>query len=343
MTDLHVPLADPFGRADWDSRLGNHPDAGVFHTAEWARVLQETYGYEPLYAPGARTDAALWPVMEVRSRLTGHRGVSLPFTDYCDPLLEPAQVEAHLERLCRTARQHRWRYLELRPGQMDLAGRPVYRKYLRHSLELGPDAQALFDRLRPSVRRNIRKARRLGIRVERSVQPGAVREYYRLHCLIRKHHGLPPQPFRFFERIGEHLLRPENGLVLLARHDQTCIAGAVFLRFRDRAFYKFGACDRRYQQWRPNDLLFWEAIEWLGQNGHSRLCLGRTEPENTGLRRFKMGWGAREFPLYYYRYHVGKDAFVAGGEAGVPGYPGFRHLPVGLLKLMGACAYRHMG
>lgn len=30
---------------------------------------------------------AVFPVMEVNNPLTGKRGVSLPFTDYCDPIV----------------------------------------------------------------------------------------------------------------------------------------------------------------------------------------------------------------------------------------------------------------
>jgi len=31
-------------------------------------------------------------------------------------------------------------------------------------------------------------------------------EYYRLHCLTRKRHGLPPQPTGFFQKIQEHII-----------------------------------------------------------------------------------------------------------------------------------------
>ena len=90
--------------------------------------------------------------------------------------------------------------------------------------------------------------------------PDGVREFYRLNCLTRREHGLPPQPFRFFRTSpgacpGKRVRDP-----LLARHKEKAIAGAVFLHFAGKAIYKYGASDRRYQELRPNNLVFREGI-----------------------------------------------------------------------------------
>lgn len=53
-------------------------------------VLKETYGHVPMYIcrfDGNRLVQTL-PLMEVASRWTGRRGVSLPFTDACAALCE---------------------------------------------------------------------------------------------------------------------------------------------------------------------------------------------------------------------------------------------------------------
>src|SRR5436190_11674249 len=79
------PLVDP----NWDNAVANLPGASFFHTAAWARVLRDTYQFQPTYFTDQRPDGtidALVPVMEVDSWLTGRRGISLPFTDECCPL-----------------------------------------------------------------------------------------------------------------------------------------------------------------------------------------------------------------------------------------------------------------
>ncbi|MCZ7636147.1 MAG: hypothetical protein M5U12_08980 [Verrucomicrobia bacterium] len=73
----------------WDTWLEAFPDATVFHTAAWAAVLEDTYGFKPVHLAFGDPDAptALLPVMECSSLLTGRRGVSLPFTDHVAPLI----------------------------------------------------------------------------------------------------------------------------------------------------------------------------------------------------------------------------------------------------------------
>ena len=80
-----LEIFNPLDCAWWDELLRNSPGAGFFHSSPWARVLHEAYGYEPCYLASVEDSrfTALLPCMEVRSPITGKRGVSLPFTDYC--------------------------------------------------------------------------------------------------------------------------------------------------------------------------------------------------------------------------------------------------------------------
>ena len=63
-------------------------DFTVFHSSAWMRVLSKTYGHKALVLTWCRNGevAAALPLLEVASPLTGRRGVSLPFTDFCKPL-----------------------------------------------------------------------------------------------------------------------------------------------------------------------------------------------------------------------------------------------------------------
>lgn len=86
---MNLEIIDPTQYPNWDELLLSTPGSSFFHTSSWARVLKEAYGYTPKYFTefdGGHI-STLIPVMEVDSFLTGRRGVSLPFTDYCEPLL----------------------------------------------------------------------------------------------------------------------------------------------------------------------------------------------------------------------------------------------------------------
>src|SRR6266849_8377115 len=86
--EARLEIVNPIQHPDWDAQLVSHPDYTFFHGAAWVKVLCATYRHKPLYF-GLRGAGRVWgllPVLEVDSRLTGRRGVSLPFTDECLPL-----------------------------------------------------------------------------------------------------------------------------------------------------------------------------------------------------------------------------------------------------------------
>ena len=81
-------LMNPLVDGEWDDAISMHPDATIFHSTAWARVLVDTYGHRPCYVQMSFNGSllALVPMMEVQSVLTRSRGICLPFSDYCAPL-----------------------------------------------------------------------------------------------------------------------------------------------------------------------------------------------------------------------------------------------------------------
>ena len=81
-------IVNPLQLPDWDSLVLATGKASFFHSSAWAGVLCESYGYKPLYFCSFENGhlSFLMPFMEVNSLFTGKRGVSLPFTDFCDTI-----------------------------------------------------------------------------------------------------------------------------------------------------------------------------------------------------------------------------------------------------------------
>ena len=343
---MNVEIIDPRSFPGWDALIEGAPQASIFHTAAWARVLSESYGYRPLYFAAVESGrlVGLIPVMEIDSFLTAKRGVALPFTDLCEPVApDQSEFERLFERVVSHAKKAGWKAVEFRGGERFLSGRPLTAGHLAHTLALGPDETIVEKGFKPNTRRNIRKAGNEGITVALERSGEAVASYYRLHCATRRHHGLPPQPRSFFDRIHEHVIAAGHGFVALARHKGRIIAGAVYFHFRDQAIYKYGASDREHLALRPNNLVMWEAIRWCCRNGIRTFSFGRTEPGNEGLLQFKRGWGAVEQTLNYYRYDMKAGAFTAGVSGPKTSYAVFKLMPEPMLRLAGELMYRHVG
>src|SRR5436190_8230074 len=243
-TDLRIvdPTLDP----TWDALLWIHPQGTFFHSAAWAKTLAEAYGFQCRYITATNNGElrGLLPLMEARSWLRGTRGVSLPFTDECAPLVSDGITAESLLAVARNeGRSRGWKHLELRGGHGLFDGAPESVSFYGHALGLNTRVEDTFAQFDDSVQRALRKAERNGVRVEFGTDLKSVHAYYRLHCRTRSRLGAPPQPFRFFEKLCENILEKGHGFVALAMHGPQPIAGAVFFRFARQAIYKFSASD----------------------------------------------------------------------------------------------------
>ncbi|MHC1725263.1 MAG: lipid II:glycine glycyltransferase FemX [Syntrophobacteraceae bacterium] len=316
-----------------------------FHSSNWENALEDAYSYKPVHLPSpAGSPLARIPLMEVDSPLTGKRGVSLPFTDYCEPIApDKGCFLKLLDDILSHGSQAGWKYLELRGGARFFDGTVPYRTYLRHILKIHDDDKKLFNAAKPGTRQNIRKAAHSGVRVVISRSRRELDDYYRLHCLTRKRHGVPPQPKSFFNALHRHIISKGMGFTALGIRQGRAIAGAVYFHSGKKGIYKYGASDPEHLPLRANNLVMWEAIRWFSRNGFDELCFGRTEPDNTGLLRFKKSWGPREEALPYYRYDFHRAAFIQATPATAPGSALLRRLPIPLLRLAGLLLYKHAG
>jgi hypothetical protein len=342
-----MEILDPTLQPDWDSSLLKIPESSFFHSAAWARVLSEAYGFTPLYFTilGDGKVKALIPVMEVNSFLTGKRGVSLPFTDYCDPIVpESVSSEELLNGIFAFGKKRGWKYVELRGDCGLLRNKPILVTHIGHTLDLSKGEEEIFSNFRDSTRRNVKKASTQGAIAEIRKDLTAVKEFCRLNSMTRKRHGLPPQPFHFFQKVYDHIISKGGGFVALASLNDRAIAGAVFFHFGGKAIFKYGASDPQYLNLRANNLIMWEGIKWFCQNGYKKFCFGRTESENPGLRQYKMGWGAEEKTLPYFRFDLQKMEFTTHhNKRSALSSKIFQRIPIPALNLTGSILYRHMG
>jgi hypothetical protein len=343
-SDFQFTIVDPLTDPVWDRLVLSHLDYSFFHSSAWAKVLCQTYGHKPVYLhfSQAGESVALVPMMEVRSVFTGCRGVCLPFSDSCWPLLyNGCRSDLVVETLIKLAHEREWKHLELRGGNLvNTASAPAF---YGHKLDLRGRADEIFSRLGSPARRAIRKASKSNLTVHVAATREAILEFYRLHLRTRRRHGLPPQPVAFFLNIDKNVLQAGLGIVVLVRSGSRSVAGAVFFRFGNKAVYKFGASEKTFQEFRGNNLTMWEGIKCLAEGGSEVLDFGRTALANEGLRRFKLSWGTDEETIEYHRFDPMRDAWMAPRRE-EPRFHNkvFSMLPLTVNRLAGAIIYPHL-
>ena len=345
--NFKLKIVDPMTFINWNSMIQNSSDEyTIFHTSNWSSVLSDSYGFRACYFAIIEGDHFIFllPMMEVHNFLFGKKGICLPFTDYCNPIIN-SKVELNdlLPQILSTAQGYNWKSIQIKDKSVSLGINPASSYYYRHTLVLQGGEEAVFKKFKENYQRKIKKAskqNKVNVSISKSFQ--ALEDYYQLHCLTRKRQGMPPQPFSYFNNVYTHIIEKNLGFISLASIDNERIAGAVFFHFGGKAVYKYSASNLRYKSFNASYLVIWEAVRWLCGLGCTELCFGRTDPLHEGLIQFKGGWGTERHQINYYKYNVQKEMFIQEEQKGnPPGHSLLTVLPVSVLKMLGSMIYRY--
>jgi CelD/BcsL family acetyltransferase involved in cellulose biosynthesis len=341
---------DPLTEPRWREFVHRHPQASAFHTPAWLGALERTYGYKPIAfttsAPGSALQSG-FVFCDIRSWLTGHRLVSLPFSDHCDPLGGSAEeLGAICEYLQAERQARRWTHIELRP-QTDASARVSQfapsERYWLHQLDLRPNEDTLYRSFsRDSIQRKIERAEHQDLTYVEGQSDDLLRAFYRLLLMTRRRHRLPPQPFLWFRNLATCFGSAMK--VRLATLGVRPVAAILTLSHRQTTVYKYGVSDPTFHRLGGVHLLFWRMIRDARACGHITLDLGRSDTDNVGLVTFKDRWGAARSVLTYCRYpapqpSAGRMRRYAMKRARVL----LDYVPDGCSAAAGRFLYRHAG
>jgi len=305
---MRVFQIDPLRDPRWKVFIDSHPDAAIFHRIEWLQALKSTYGYTPialtLTAPGSPLENGV-AFCEIRSRLTGNRLVSVPFSDHCEPLVgNPAETKSLMAGMVEAVSKDRWKYAEIRPVNYvpDVkANFGMCNTYCLHRLDLRSSEQQLFKGFnKGSVQRKIRRAERESLRYEEGSSDELLHCFYQLLIMTRRRHGLPPQPLKWFRSLIDCL--GQDLKIRIALKGDTPVASMLTIAHKKTLVYKYGCSDLRYSNLGGTALVFWRAIQDAKAAGIEALDMGRSDLEDEGLVTFKENWGAARSTMKYWRY-----------------------------------------
>jgi hypothetical protein len=154
--------------------------------------------------------------------------------------------------------------------------------------DLGPGEDELWMDYEHKVRKNVKKARRSGLRGEIDEAGARLEEFLRLyeHTLERR---LAPDRYRFprefFERIRDRL--PGRFAYAHVLDGDRVVSSELALLSETSAYSFLGGTDEEFFALRPNDLLKVELIRWAKAAGKRRFVLGGGFEADDGIFRYK--------------------------------------------------------
>jgi Acetyltransferase (GNAT) domain len=281
---------------------------------------------------------------QVRSWLTGRRLVSLPFSDHCAPLVtHTGELDELLAAAVERCRTERVDYVELRPPTaLAVVNRFTQtRTFMWHVLDLRPDLSALFRNAHESsFRRKVRRASREGVVCLEGRSDAMLKRFYALHTSTRRRHGAPPQPFSWFTNLRDAF--GERLTVIVGERRGEALAAILLLQQGKTVVYKYGASDSLHHPVGAMSALLWYAVERARAWGATRLDLGRTDLDDTGLIRFKDRLGASSSQVTYLRFPTERRPRAESLTRGIVKRI-VMAMPNGAAQLVGRLVYRHLG
>lgn len=328
-----------------EDSLNSLEEYSVFHTKNWSSVIDETYKFKTLRIVNFKNGrlSSLLPITEIKLPFMKKKGVSLPYTDYCQLL---AKWEGDGQKIIKEAvnlgKERNWAYYEYRGGEITGYKNFSYQQYVLHTLNINEDISQLKQNLKKRAIRKIKASNKVGLSVEISKDSTYLNIYYSLHCKTKKRHGLPPQPYLFFKMIYKNLIQKGYGFISVAIWKNHVISAQLFLFSNTQGIYKYGSSNKKGLELSASYLLMWESIKYLKTCGVKSVSLGRTAIENQGLLMFKDSWGAKRNDLtytkiYYKKVKISKNKLLPVAKEI------FKYLPIFLLKIIGRLAYPYVG
>jgi hypothetical protein len=192
--------------------------------------------------------------------------------------------------------------------------------------DLDLDNEALWMDMEHKVRKNVKRARQMGVQVIQDPSGERLDDFLRIyqHTMDRRSaRQFYYFPRAYFEQLQRNL--PGQFMYFHSLNDDQVIASELVLVSAENVYSFLGGSDSEAMEYRPNDVLKYEIIQWAKTQGKKRFVLGGGYQGEDGIFRYKLSFapgGQRPFSVgwrilnqFYYDQLVACCQRLPGGAA----------------------------
>ena len=273
----------------WDAFVRQHPRAHLLQTSAWAN-LKHAFGWEPVRVAitdtdHTSTDGTITAGAQLLFRKLPFRLGTLAYVPY-GPLVDwhdPAAVDALLNAIDATARQHSAVFLKMEPGfalgaEAYLPDGGDFSAYgfrpspqtvqppRTYVLDLDADDDAIQARMNQGTPRNIRKSAKFEVEVREGTRAD-VASFNALIDETGSRNAFGVHTASYYERAYDLFVPQGNAALLIARHDGQDLAAVMVFTQGRWAWYLYGASSARERQRMASYGVQWAGIQWAKARG----------------------------------------------------------------------------
>ena len=193
------------------------------------------------------------------------------------------------------------------------------------------DADALINLFQEPRPRNIRKAIKEGVSVERCNSLKAIKFLHETHLNNMQTIGGLPKNKLFFEAIPE-TMEDTDWAIYIGEIDNKPIAALLVFYFNKTVEYFTPAIVEEYRNTQALSLVIYSTMQDALKNGFENWNWGGTWLSQKGVFDFKRKWGTTDYPYFYYTRVFNQDVIRQNKDFLLNEYSGFFVTPFSSLE-----------
>jgi hypothetical protein len=294
-----IQIATPSDKSEWNDFVEGNK-ASIFHEWEWRDVLNQAYGYAPLYLMSKGKDKmnGVFPLFSL-GKLGGKRIQSIPFADSAGPVASTPAVHEHLMNAVMNYKEQvgsiTW-FTTDKPKSVP-TGLHVSQPFSTFKMDTQASYEdVLKNTIHQKTRNMVFRAEREGIEVHIQSGDAALKRYYPLYAKTMLRLLSLPHPKSFFKQINRHL--GSKSVVFMGNRNKKVIAGLWALVDKGTLYIWGNASDPAALRIGGNNAVYAAAIRYACEDPNiHQVDFGSTIPD-TAHHFFKSRWGGKEMPIY---------------------------------------------
>ena len=307
---IEIETIQELNLKNWEKLLIESENSSFYHTCNWISVWKDSYSnFSPFFIVAKDNEKYLAGIPLVKVKKLGLSSFfSLPYETYGGVISLKNTDESLPSNLCK-------KLVEFTKGLSLCRIRITdFQNSCDFLPNLGFDCFKVFTHLInltekkedwedfKQKKRGIVQAEKRGVLVQKINSFEQVKSYFELVEKTSFRHGLKKtrHSLWFYQNIFSSLSKTDYLLWNLAYFEDKLLAGQINFIFKDTIYYWDGASDESFWSFRPNDALFFEAIDFALFQGLSFYNLGASPPDASGLIQFKESWGGKRKTYWIY-------------------------------------------
>ncbi len=293
---------------EWNEFVNANKELTIFHTVEWKKIMEETFGFKPAYYVVKTEDKEIVGVCPafIVKEFFKKAIVSMPFFEYGGPFIKEGYKEAYkdLFKVYKSfVDEKKVKYVKIRslPSDADYGETGFNKELEAYSFFISLKDKS-FDDVWNSftkdsgVRTEYNRSVRFGVEVKNQKNPEVI---YKLISAKDAKLGSPTFPKKFYVNVDKHLktrLFYTNSML-----KENPIASMTSLSFNGELLLHQLGSDKEYMKKTSTDILFVEQIKRAINTGCLKIDFGRSKP-GSSHSFFKKKYDCERRDIYTYTY-----------------------------------------